>query len=603
MGVPANEAIRRPFLESLSDGEEHRLAETVQAVATRLGLSEDDLSVPTPSGKHSLFYDRLCWTRWYLSKGELVVIPRRGFTKITPRGLTVLREAPDPITTEYLMQFPEYVKYTEYVKNSSADEGDAPTEEEGSLPLPPPIDPRVWIEKKLVTGSDQYSAGYFGKVLFSPQRSKDGADIYRFMRDVAIGDIILHLTDNRAITGISQAASTAQELTGAEGPEWETEPSYRIELAGFTKVDPPLDRDVFFASPFRERLVDLIKSGHKNLFYSSAPALNQGAYLTPAPPALVRILNDAYRSIAGRPLISLNDSAATEPLEQAIGDATLFDALVRETFWTESALSNIIGAMRHPVRPARQIILAGPPGTSKTFLAQKLVNYLTKGDASRAHLVQFHPSYSYEQFVEGLRPDVVNGAVQFRPVAGVVVDLAEKCRSSNEDHFLIIDEFNRANLSRVLGELMYLFEYRDRQIDLPYRKGFSLPPNLFFIATMNTADRSIRSIDIALRRRFDVFECQADPDILSRYYAFASDNENDVPDLIDGFVRLNERLQSELDEHHTIGHAFFMSPHFTVDDLQAIWTRKILPLIEEYFFASPEITESFQITEFWPSIA
>ncbi|MEO9170726.1 MAG: AAA family ATPase, partial [Candidatus Baltobacteraceae bacterium] len=101
----------------------------------------------------------------------------------------------------------------------------------------------------------------------------------------------------------------------------------------------------------------------------------------------------------------------------------------------------------------RQIILAGPPGTSKTFVAQQLVKYFTRGDKTRSHLVQFHPSYSYEQFVEGLRPTVVNGAIQFKPEPGIVLDLAEKCRTSADDHFLIIDEFNRANLSRVLGEL------------------------------------------------------------------------------------------------------------------------------------------------------
>ncbi len=150
---------------------------------------------------------------------------------------------------------------------------------------------------------------------------------------------------------------------------------------------------------------------------------------------------------------------------------------------------------------------------------------------------------------------------------------------------------------------MFLFEYRDKEIDLPYTRDFSLPPNLYFIATMNTADRNIRSIDIALRRRFDVFHCPEDADILARYYADALNHTNDVPDLVPGFIRLNEKLKVELDEHHTIGHAFFMSRHLTEADLQSIWERRVKPLLDEYFFASPDIAKQFVMTDFWPSLA
>ena len=123
---------------------------------------------------------------------------------------------------------------------------------------------------------------------------------------------------------------------------------------------------------------------------------------------------------------------------------------------------------------------------------------------------------------------------------------------------LVIDEMNRANLPRVLGELMYLFEYRDEEIALQYSPRFRLPQDLLFIGTMNTADRSIRSIDIALRRRFDVFECPPDPEILARFYD-GPENQNDVPTCSTGFDKLNEALEKELDRHHTIGHTFFMA--------------------------------------------
>jgi len=604
--IPSQVEIRRPMLEVLVGGDELELSRIVQILSEKFGLSREEIELtdpPSVPGSNSIFYDRLCWARWDLAQAELVSIPRQGFTRIMQRGVAALQHGPDVLTDEYLER---YVEYSEYLVRMRT--GHEPGPYDGDIradgtPLPPIVDPHVWVEKTIVEGRTDRNEGEnrLGKALWSPKRSKGNTDIYHFMRDVAIGDIVLHLTDNRAITGISEAVSVAEEFSGLEGTEWGRGDSYRVRLASFTPLDPPLARDVFFASPFRERLQAIIESGQKNLFYNAAPALNQGAYLTPAPPALLRVLNDAYKSVAGRPLVMRTTGHSADSQADVAEDAVLFDRLVGATHWSEAALSEVVAALRHPDHPARQIIFAGPPGTSKTFVAKHLVTFLTKGDGSRCHIVQFHPSYSYEQFVEGLRPSIVNGAVQFSPEQGVVLRLAEKCRASSEDHYLIIDEFNRANLSRVLGELMYLFEYRDSEIDLPYTQHFALPKNLFFIATMNTADRSIRSIDSALRRRFDVFACPEDVEVLRRFYA-ADGNHSDVPDLLDGFVALNERLSQELDEHHTVGHAFFMASHFSPDDLRSVWKRKISPLIDEYFFDSPDVAQTFDLTKFWPSL-
>lgn len=212
-------------------------------------------------------------------------------------------------------------------------------------------------------------------------------------------------------------------------------------------------------------------------------------------------------------------------------------------------------------------------------------------------LVQFHPSYSYEQFIEGFKPELVDGALQFRPSRGIVLQMAGRCRERNAAHFLIIDEMNRANLPRVFGELMYLFEYRDETIQLPYSGEFSLPKNLFFLGTMNTADRSIRSIDIALRRRFEVFECPPDRGILEKYYQL---NTNQVSSLFDGFDQLNQRLTQMIDRHHTIGHTFFMHPVLSPKLLATVWRRKIAPLLEEYLFDQPEELATFELSSFWP---
>jgi 5-methylcytosine-specific restriction protein B len=146
---------------------------------------------------------------------------------------------------------------------------------------------------------------------------------------------------------------------------------------------------------------------------------------------------------------------------------------------------------------------------------------------------------------------------------------------------------------------MYLFEYRDHSIDLQYSKGFRLPPNLWFIGTMNTADRSIRAIDVALRRRFEIFECKPDLDALSRYFAT---RDNRVVSLVPGLGALNAELTQQLDRHHTIGHTFFMVDHMTPTVLWRTWLHKIGPLLEEYFFDQPDVAASFDPARFWPEL-
>jgi hypothetical protein len=288
----------------------------------------------------------------------------------------------------------------------------------------------------------------------------------------------------------------------------------------------------------------------------------------------------------------LQPTPAPAPREQLT-----IEWLERETLLPRAELQEMLATLEQ--RP--QIILAGPPGTSKTWIATRLARYLTQDESLAYRVLQLHPSYGYEEFVEGLRPAAEGGSIVFRREDGAVLRMVNQIEElTGQPHVLVLDEMNRANLPRVFGELMYLLEYRDEPLDLLYSQAFSLPRNLVFIGTMNTADRSIRSIDIALRRRFEVFDCPPSRSILERFYQTAT---NQVPDLFDGFDHLNRRLQELLDRHHTIGHSFFMADPMTAQRLRAVWRRQLAPLLEEYFFDQPDIAATLQVQEFWPSAA
>ncbi len=236
-------------------------------------------------------------------------------------------------------------------------------------------------------------------------------------------------------------------------------------------------------------------------------------------------------------------------------------------------------------------------------------SWASDGDDSRGGgtvaLVQFHPAYSYEDFFEGFRPQVdEDGQMTYKLTPGPLVRLAERAEEhSDELHVMVIDEINRANLPRVLGELLYLLEYRKEPIQTQYRpsEDFSLPKNLWFIGTMNTADRSIALIDAAMRRRFHFVPFFPDREptagLLRRWCA---ENELDLDWVADLLDAVNQRLRGDLgDDYMLIGPSHFMKRDLDEDSLRRIWEYNIEPLIEDHFFGRQEVIDSYRFGEVW----
>ena len=237
----------------------------------------------------------------------------------------------------------------------------------------------------------------------------------------------------------------------------------------------------------------------------------------------------------------------------------------------------------------KQVILYGPPGTGKTFIAEKLALHLIGGGDGFCKLVQFHPEVSYEDFIQGIRPKTLpDGGLYYPLVKGRFIEFCERATTREKTCVLIIDEINRANLARVFGELMYLMEYRDKDVELSAGNVFRIPENVRIIGTMNTADRSIALVDHALRRRFAFLPLYPNYTILRKYH-----EREKTGFAVEGLVSVLEELNKQIaDRHYAVGTSYFLRTDIATQ-IEDVWQMEIEPYLEEYFFDQPEKYDSF----------
>jgi 5-methylcytosine-specific restriction protein B len=297
-----------------------------------------------------------------------------------------------------------------------------------------------------------------------------------------------------------------------------------------------------------------------------------------------------------------------------------YEELIKDTYLEASWFQ----AFENLLKDYNQVILEGPPGSGKTFVAKKFADWWTKQSTtseaeigSKCKVIQFHESYGYEDFFQGIRPVLLDSegkeielkdttttcdSMVYKNVNGIFYNICAEAKNNTNARFvLIIDEINRGKTSRIFGELLYLLEYRDdNEIQLASGESFSIPKNVYIIGTMNTADRSIALVDYALRRRFKFVTlrpCENDNAPVLQGWLKDKGIER-VGDIINIFCELNRRI-SEVNEHLVVGHSYFMAEKqlkkCMKNALNNIWEFSIIPLMAEYqpHLSNKELKDQF----------
>ena len=309
------------------------------------------------------------------------------------------------------------------------------------------------------------------------------------------------------------------------------------------------------------------------------PALSGMEFLKNRNGSLFKLTKEEYEALMDM-ILEQNPETETVKTAKCTAEDFLSEVFMAEdNYWRLTAL----------LKEKKNIILQGAPGVGKTFSAKRLAySLMGEKDDSRVTFVQFHQNYSYEDFVMGYKPNEEGG---FELHDGVFYKACIKAQNDpDRDHFFIIDEINRGNLSKIFGELLMLIEngYRDKEVRLAYNgEPFSVPENLYIIGMMNTADRSLAMIDYALRRRFSFFEMK--PGFDTEGFKAYQDKLNDdtFNKVIDAIKALNITIEkdSSLGSGFCIGHSYFCGK----TSVEKSWLRNVVdfdiaPMLREYWF-------------------
>jgi uncharacterized protein (DUF2267 family) len=293
---------------------------------------------------------------------------------------------------------------------------------------------------------------------------------------------------------------------------------------------------------------------------------------------LVDTIGRTFEALHPMAAIAWGDEIDTEMVPpdsaETSGPLYTFEKLLADTHLPADTLQEWIDLLNGPKKAA---LFYGPPGTGKTFVVDRLARHLV-GSEGEMLTVQFHPSFTYEDFIEGLRPETTDGQLSYTVRPGVFREFCDQARGKDALFVCVVDEINRAELGAVLGEVMMLVEYRGRTVPLPYsQEPFSIPKNIVLLATMNTADRSLALVDFALRRRFHAIAMRPDRAVLSAAVGSEGSLAVEMFDLVQGAVG---------DDAFAPGHSYWMTADLSAEGLIRVWKYEIEPYLREYWFES-----------------
>lgn len=403
-----------------------------------------------------------------------------------------------------------------------------------------------------------------------PERSKASADlVWRFAHHIHEGDRIVVADPNQTVLGIATVTGpyyfVPDVFKGHCLPvEWDDLTRRKVALPNWRRMLVELDLEQF-------------------------SAIQQAPVIAEPPPPAHRLAESQVRYEVAEPTPLPGDPRGRIRGPAQPGLAPPFP--LAELAATVGQGVEVVAGWVRAIERKGQLIFAGPPGVGKTFAAHALARHLVAGDNGFWEVVQFHAAYSYEDFVQGLRPrSNAAGQLEFRLEPGRFLSFCQRAAGRSGRCVLIIDEINRAPVARIFGELLYLLEYRDQAIRLAGGDPlFQIPANVRLIGTMNTADRSIALVDFALRRRFAFVELVPNYEALARFHR---EHSPEFP--VDALIRLLKRVNQAIqDPAFALGTSYFLRTDLS-ETLPEIWQLEIEPYLAEYFFDQPDLVDEFR---------
>lgn len=633
-----------------------KMSELCENMAQHFDLSEQDRKQTVPSGTALKYKNNIRWAARCLVWAGLLSSPKRGLYTLTPEGEKVLNHPPAKFTETFLKQYPGFYE-AKYKKHLSSYDEHADGVEPQRVPYGKALADIV-ADYKAVFENRWQSESFKWRAVkhFAEHWDIEADDFYTmFMESTAQAKTLLTAgnlfarsmmgefikTDKEAVRGwfrrlydekqplalrVETFLKAVEDFRKAHNPGSWSRSFHEKRIASIYLWFRYPDKYFIYGSSYvqhlalalgverkRDASAEALVSGEQ-LLAEVASVLQQDTELLAllqahlddecAPDSKLRTLTSDLSFWFGRDknrqsVMPMRVDEENDTEEEDITPAAeeqpetlppyTRDDFLREVFTTPADYEHLSGLLRF----RRNVILQGAPGVGKTYAAKRLA-YAMMGvrDDSRVMMVQFHESYSYAQFVQGIRPDKAGFVLR----SGPFVDFCRRAAlDGNRDYFLLIDEINRGETSKIFGELFMLVENEHRGESLLLADGqpFCVPKNLFIIGMMNTADRRIAFIDYALRRRFAFYDmCPAlSHPQLEEMLSARADSEVWLR-LLNTVQALNLDIaeDSSLGSGFCIGHSYFC----TDAPVSLVVRYMLLPMLREYWFDAEEKYKSWE---------